>query len=121
MNEKHLMHVKFTYDEALINKKKILSLELDTLRMLLIIKKYHELRLLELNNKIEINKRIKRANTNLSNLKKTFPKVEVPKKYKQAEIKEIEKKEKSKPRYPTVLERQLQEIQNKLKEIDQKF
>lgn len=119
MDSKNVMHVKLEFNEAGESKKQILSLEAKMLQMLSAIKKYHELRELELKNKQKINLKLKKTSTNLTKLKSIIPKVETTKKI--AEDGEDMPKIKPKTSKKSDIEWQLQEIQNRLKKIDQKF
>ena len=119
MDIKNVMHVKLEFDEARESKKDILFLEFKTLKMLNAIKKYHELRALELKNKQKINLEIKKASANLTKLKKVIPKIETPKKIEK-EIEQVHKI-KSQVNRKSDIEMQIQDIQERLKAIDQKF
>ncbi len=123
MAKETIMHVHFAREEALQDKKDILELQLYTLRILRKLKKYHELRMLELKIKSKINTRFKKINTDVSKLKKIMPIFEIPKRFKKKSEKIIiNVKEKSEKKAPKdKLERELQEIQDKLKEIEQNF
>ncbi|MCA9487348.1 MAG: hypothetical protein KC516_00090 [Nanoarchaeota archaeon] len=123
MDDKTLMHVKVDYREGIQGKKELLGMELAVLKMLEALKEYHSLRIEELKTKMSINTKIRKVNAQINVLKKVIPDVKVPKKYKEPSVKKIiERKEKPvKKTYSTALERELQEIQEKLRVIDQKF
>ena len=59
MKDENLIHIKLDYGEALQSKKDILYTEMDLLRILKIIKKYRELRIQELDLKLEIQKKLR--------------------------------------------------------------
>jgi len=87
-----------------------------------IIKKYHGLRMLELQNKRKIDLQFKKLNVNFSKMKRMIPKVEIPKRFKKEEEQIIEKPEKQeKINKKSDIELQLQDIQERLKLINQKF
>jgi len=119
MDNKNIIHVKLEFVEAKEDKKQILSLEARMLQMLSAIKKYHELRGLELKTKQKINFKLRQTSANLTKLKRIIPKIESQKRI----IKDVESIHKTK--YPTNkksdIEMQIQEIQDRLKTIDQKF
>ena len=119
MDSKNVMHVKLEFVEAIENKKQILSLEFRILQMLNAIKQYYELRGLELKNKQKINATIKKASINLTKLKRIIPKIETPKKIitKENAMHKITPQTNKK----SDIEIQIQEIQERLKSIDQKF
>ena len=116
------MHVKLEFEEARENKKEVLSLEIGILKMLSAIKKYHELRLKELDNKRKINTQLKKISLNVTKMKKIIPNVQIPKKYskKTEEVERVEKPITVK-RKKSEIEYQLQKIQERLKSLDQKF
>lgn len=122
MTGKTLMHVKLEFEEARENKKEVLSLEIGILKMLSAIKKYHELRLKELDNKRKINTQLKKISLNVTKMKKIIPNVQIPKKYskKTEEVERVEKPITVK-RKKSEIEYQLQKIQERLKSLDQKF
>lgn len=121
MSKETIMHVHFAREEALQDKKDILRLQLNSIKILRKLKKYHELRMLELKIKSKIKVRVNKINADISKLNKIMPVPKIPQKFKK---KEETKKEKTKAN-PEIkkdkLEIELQEIQKKLKEIDQKF
>jgi hypothetical protein len=124
MSEKNLMHVKLEFEEARDNKKEVLALEIAVLKLLTIIRKYHELRLQELTNKKNINIKLKSLSSNITKIKRVIPNVQVPKKY-QKRTTEDHSEELESPitlkRKKSDVEEQLQDIQNRLKDLDEKF
>lgn len=118
-----LIHVKLEHMEAIQSKKDILSSEMNLLRILQIIKKYHWLRSEELQLKLRLNKRIKNMVTNIKKLQKILPELQIPSILQKGdnEIK-TENIETNIPAteespYDKNLELQLFEIQEKLKSI----
>jgi len=114
-----VVHLKLEYDEALIGKKDILSSEINVLQLLKVIKRYHILRNQELNKKLEMQKKIKDIRIKLDLLTKLIPKPKLPK--------SLQKKEEgfseriislSYEKHLNPLEKELKEIQRKLKELE---
>lgn len=125
MGEEKLIHIKLEYDEAVRSKKDILSSEANLLKVLQTMKRYHPLRIEELKIKSRVHTRIKDIIKNIKKLETTLPKIKIPKileehhKEEAEEFEEIEEriaKTKTK-RYDSSLESQLEEIQDKLKEL----
>jgi len=119
MDSKNVMHVKLEFIEAAENKRQILSLEFRILQMLNAIKEYHRLRELELKNKQKINFKLRKVSANLTKLKRIIPKIETPKKPK--EDMETTLKPRHQINKRSDIEVQIQDIQKRLKAIDQKF
>lgn len=123
MKNENLIHVKLEHKEALQSKKDILSSEMNLLRILQIIKKYHWLRSEELQLKLKFNKKIKEMVANIKKLQKTLPELQIPsilkKEYNgiKTEKIEMEIEETGDSPYDKNLEQQLLEIQEKLKSI----
>jgi len=114
----NLIHVKLEYDEALQSKKDVLSSELGLLQIVKAIKKHRLLRSDELKTKEKLYGKIKELKTNIGKLQQILPKLKVP-----AILKEHEETEKEdefqieKRAHDDSLEAQLQEIQERLREI----
>lgn len=123
MEEKSLMHIKIMRNEAVQNKKEILMMEFSSLKILEALQKYYRLRTAELKAKADINKRTKKINLEINKLRKMIPDLKVPRKYKIDLERKIPKEEEPQKKrvYSSSLERELQEIQDKLKQINQKF
>lgn len=110
-----LIHVRLEASELLLAKREILNLELSLLKIVTVIKKYHDLRMLELSRKEILYKNIKQTSIKLRSLHKTLPKMNEssmskhPSHGKMATLKNVK-------RVPSNqgIEAQLQEIQNKL-------
>jgi hypothetical protein len=123
MKNENLIHVKLEHKEALQSKKDILSSEMNLLRILQIIKKYHWLRSEELQLKLKFNKKIKEMVANIKKLQKILPELQIPsilkKEYNgiKTEKVEMEIEETGDSPYDKNLEQQLLEIQEKLKSI----
>jgi len=112
----NLIHVKIEYREAIQAKKDILASQMNLLKILNSIKKYHILRSNELKIKTRTHRKLKEANTNIRKLQITLPKIKIPeilKKNKDANepLKEI------KGTFNNSIESQLQDIQKKLQAI----
>ena len=112
MKEQSIVHIKVDYDEALQSKRDILASERDFLRIIKRIKRYKLLRGEELN-------------SNITKLNQILPKVKLPnilKKKEEAKKKEIKEEKQSKIEIKEIhedddLERQLIEIQEKLRKL----
>ena len=109
MKDENPVYVKLEYEEALESKKDILSSQVSLLRIIQMIRKYRLFRLEELKIKAKVYKKIK---TDL-------PHVKIPQIKKTDEEKEFVKriKETTGSEYDNSLEIQLQEIQEKLRDI----
>jgi len=117
MKGSDLVYVKFNYEEGLESKKILLSSEMSLLRILKIIKKYHLLRAKELKLKLKMHKNMKETSAKIKSLQKKLPKVKISKKpKKEQEMFEIAKTKEEK--YDFDLEKQLEEIQEKLKSLE---
>ncbi len=121
IDKENLIHIKFEYWDALKTKKDILSSEMSLLKIMKSIKKYRSLRSEELNSKLELHKKLKEMIINIKKLQKILPEVEMPKILKKdkedEKIEDIEKKVKITKEYDEDLESQLQEIQEKLRNL----
>jgi len=78
MKNENLIHVKFEYEEACQSKKDILSLEMNLLKILRAIKKYHPLRSEELKTKSKLHRKIKEVITNIGKLQTILPRLKIP-------------------------------------------
>ncbi len=119
MKEENFIYVKLEYEEALQSKKDILASQVSLLRMVQTIRRYRLLRLEELKIKAKIYRKIKELVTNIKKIKADLPHVKVPQIKKHDEEKEFVKriKDTTGNEYDNNLEIQLQQIQEKLKEI----
>lgn len=112
----NLIHIKLEYDEGLQAKSDILYLEADFLKILKSIRTYHQIRMQELDLKITLSKKIRQAENLTKNLKLLIPKPVIPRILKEEKKREVlfNVNEES---GETDLEKQLQEISEKLKSI----
>lgn len=125
MKEQSVVHIKVDYEDALSNKKNILSAEANFLKVIKRIKRYELLRGEELNNRLRIQNKIKDLKTNMTKINEVFPKVKLPEILKKNEVekkKKIEEQEKIKEPIKEKheeddLETQLREIQEKLMKL----
>ena len=125
MKEENFIHIKLDYGEALQAKKDILFSEMDLLKTLKIIRKYHELRQQELELKQKFRRRVKEIETAIKKTETLLPKVKMPEILKKEEPLEFIKptkteraQEKKKKTYSDEIEDQLEEIKNKLKSLE---
>ncbi len=119
MTNENLIHVKLEYDEAVKSKKDILSSEANLLRIIRAIKKYQGYRMDELRLKERLYKKAKELKTSIGQLQQLLPKLKIPSLLREQE--EPQKKEKiitKKDKEDDDLEAQLQEIQEKLRQIE---
>ena len=117
MKNENLIHVKFGHYETLQSKRDILSLEMNLLKALRTIKKYHLLRSEELKTKLNLQKKIKEVVANMRKLQTTLPKLKIPEILKKDDEK-VEKLDKIEEKvYYESLESQLQKIQDELNNL----
>lgn len=117
-----LIYVKLEHSEAIQAKKDILSSEARLLNIAQIMKRYQPLRDEELKAKIRVHTKISEVIKNIKKLETVLPKVKLPKIIKEShedfEDELDEKLSQTKIRnYDSNLSSQLQEIQDKLKEL----
>ncbi len=119
MKEENLVYVKLEYGEALQSKRDILASQVDLLKMIQRIRHYRLLRLEELKIKAKMYRQIKELLANIKEIKANLPMIKLSKIKKSEEEKEFTKKIRETPGndYDNSLEIQLQEIQNKLRDI----
>jgi len=123
MDSEKIIHVQLEYPEAIAVKKDILLTEAGILKIHGNIKEFHNLRKEELNAKRKINARIRKINTNLKKLEILMPNVERPKILKATKEKKedvIEETIKIK-HYKNNIEKDLEDIQSRLRMLDEKF
>ena len=126
MNNKELIHVQLNHEDALESKKETLSSEIGLLKIKKNMQSYHHLRKEELKEKLKLYRRIKELEKIINNLQKNLPQIHIPEKLQKPKIpeqkinKEIERKiEKTRESsYDKNLERQLREIQEKLRAME---
>ena len=115
-----VIHVKLEYNEALQSKKDILNSELGLLRIAKTIKKHQILRSDELKTKLRLHRRLKELKTNIGRLQQVLPKVKIPDILsggRESSEEPITKSKVEKRAHDNSLEFQLQEIQDRLKEL----
>jgi hypothetical protein len=120
MKGENLIHVKLEYEEAVQGKKDVLATEVNLLRLIRTIKRYHALRIEELKLEAKAYKNISEMNLNIKKELTILPEVHLPKILKQQEVEEKpEKKIKKieKVNYDDDIESQLRDIQNSLREL----
>ncbi len=118
--KEELIHVRFDYLEAKKGKTELLSSQANLLKIIQLINRYKELRLKELDNKKKIRTKLKQTNTNIKKLEKLLPEYKIPKILEHAfEEKEDKKERKVKVASKNTLQSQLEEIQNKLKVLQE--
>ncbi len=119
MKEENLVYVKLEYGEALQSKKDILASQVGLLKIMKVIRHYRFLRLEELRMKAKMYRKIKELIANIKKIKTNFPTIKIPQLKKDDEEKEFGKKirETQESSYDDTLEIQLQDIQNKLRDI----
>lgn len=121
IKKEELIHIKLEYNELLQSKKDILFLEILLLKTTKILKRYHASRLEELKKKAELYQKIKELNKSIAAIQKVLPKLQVPEILRREEINDQEMDLKMKDiKYKSrdqSLEAQLQEVQNRLNEM----
>jgi len=117
MVEENLIHVKFEDSEAILAKRDILSSQMILLRIAKAIRGYNFYRAKELELKLLLYKKIKELQTNIGQLQKNLPKPKTPDILKKVEEEEKEFKKSKVKTYDRSLEEQLQEIENKLNQL----
>jgi len=117
MKSENLIHIKFEYESALDSKKDILASEIDLLKISQRINRYKEARLLELEIKEKIGKKLKVLKMDIGRLQNLLPKIKIPEILKPEEAheeKKIERKKKKEKSEELSVEDELQDIQRKL-------
>lgn len=117
-----LIHVKLEYDELIQVKKDLLSLQLQLLKILKSISKYHYLRKIELDKKILFYNYLKNTNKYIVELQNQLPMIKIPKILQKNRDEsnefDFQKKNTNEPtQINSDLEMQLQDIQNRLKSL----
>jgi translation elongation factor EF-Tu-like GTPase len=120
MKEENFVYVKLEYEEALRSKRDLLASQVSLLKVVQMIRQYRLLRVEELRMKEKMYKKIKELIANIKKIKTNLPMIKIPKIKQGDEKKEFGKKIRETPRndYDDSLEIQLQEIQNKLRDIE---
>ena len=119
--KEELIHIKLEYLEAKQGKTDLLSCQMNLLKIIKIINNYKELRLKELENKNKIRIKLKHVHTQIKKLKKILPEYKIPKilEHIHEEKETTGPKEKIRVIPKNTLESQLEEIQNKLKALQE--
>jgi len=123
MNSEKIIHIQLEYPEAIQIKKDILLTEAGFLKVHGMLKEFHDLRREELKNKRKINAKIKKVNINLGKLNIFMPKLEKPRILRKSKEKRQETPEKTIKikHYHNNIEKDLEDIQNRLRMLDEKF
>ena len=122
--EENLIHIKLEYIEAVQSKKDILGTQRDLIEVLKTLKRYHIIRIQEMKMKELLLKKMKELKVNLNKMNQVFPKIKLPSIIdhdSDSETKETIKKIKEiqgKDLKQNDLERELSDIQRKLKELE---
>ncbi|HKL23622.1 MAG TPA: hypothetical protein VJ895_02620 [Candidatus Nanoarchaeia archaeon] len=121
--QEELIHIRLDYLEARKGKTELLSSQMNLLKIIQIINKYKELRMQELENKKNIQLKLKQTNNNIKKLQKLLPKYKIPKilesVMEKEENKVLEDKKEIKIESKNTLESQVKEIQEKLKSLQE--
>jgi len=115
-----VIHVKLEYLEALQSKKDILGSELGLLKIAKAIKRYQILRSDELKIKLRLHRKLSELKTNIGRLQQVLPKVKIPdilEEKRESPEKKIVKTKIEERAHDSSLESQLQEIQERLKQL----
>lgn len=118
MENENPVYVKLSYEESLVSKRNILSLEMSLLNMMKTIKRYNSLRTKEIEIRSNIYNVIKEIDSSMKKTKKSFPSVKSPIKSKKQEP--STKADGAKPVEENSnddIESQLRKIQEKLRAI----
>ena len=116
MKKQSLIHIKFDYDSALECKKDMLASEIDLLRISQRVKKYREMRILELDIKEKIESKLKSVKLDIGRLQNLLPKIEIPPILKPAK----QKIEKIAPEEP-IFEEEEKEESSEVSSLDQEL
>jgi len=120
--EENLIHIKLEYLEAVQSKRDILRTQRDLIEVLKMLKRYHIIRIQELKVKELLLKKIRELKLNLNKMNQAFPRIKIPNIIQQdSEQKETVKKIKEisgKNVKGDNLERELADIQKKLRELE---
>jgi len=124
------LHIRFELNEALSSRGSFIKNQIDIKRILNAISRYDQLREEESSLRTKIERKITETSANIARLEKDLPKVRIPKilekqerlaKKEASQFKSIklEKVEEFKVKGDDSLEKQLEEINRKLKELQQ--
>ena len=116
MKDQNPVYVRFSLQEALFSKGRLISFEIDILKLLRIVKKYRLYKKEEVLIRAKVLQNIKEIKKNLSFLEKQLPKTKEVKERKVESERDILMKVEDKKDQTTLdLERQLEEIQERIK------
>ena len=117
----NLVHVKVEHSEAIQSKKDLLSLELELIRVIKIIKRYKQLRTKELRLKNKLKRVTGQTLTSIKIIEKDLPKIKLKEiSHENEQIKEKPKEEENKRRKNRDhLEREIEQIQKKLRVLEE--
>jgi hypothetical protein len=118
--KENLVHVKVDYSDAINSKKEFLSSELNLLQTASIIKRYTRLRLEELKIKNRLLSKIKELKTDSTRLQIVLPKIKIHTEKIAEEKKEDKEFDLPKRYIKDDLEFELQDIQRKLMELEER-
>jgi len=119
----NVIHIKYDRPEAVQSKRDLLFAQKEILEILKHIKRYHLLRKKELTLKTKARQRMKEINRNMNQMKRDFPKLQMPE-ILQEDEEEKEKEKKKEEKVPEKMEhssidKELDEIQRKLAKLEQ--
>ncbi|MEX0920763.1 MAG: hypothetical protein WDZ62_00670 [Candidatus Pacearchaeota archaeon] len=119
MVKENLIHIRLDYSESIDAKKDILSSQMGLLKIAGNMKDYYFYRSEEIEFKQLLYKKIKEFKSSLGLLEKTLPKAKIPQILKEENYKKDEKtKNRRKPSGD--IEEQLEEIQRRLRELQER-
>lgn len=115
--KENLVHIKFEYSEALESKKDLLSLELELIKIIKIIKEYKSMRIKELRLKKQLKGKTSSTITNTKRIQESLPKIKLHH-IKRDSIRFAEERREM-DTHDLVLENELQQIQEKLRALQE--
>ena len=111
------IHVKLEYDEAKQSKRDLLASEMDMLNIIRAMEKYAAIRNIEMQLKSKFYREIKKIAMEVKLLEVNMPQIKMPKPIKPMEEKQKPEEAEIKTKGGDELERQLMEIQRRLKDL----
>lgn len=136
MKGEKLIHIKFEHSAGVQSKRDLLSTEIDLIKINKRIQRYQELRMKELDIKLQIDRKMKAFKLNMGRLQNLMPELKIPeileKAHKKLEkerkagrstkpvekkVKVVEKAPSTSEEAPSELDAQLMEIQNRLRSL----
>ena len=122
MDSEKIIHLQMERPEAIIVKKEMLMIQASLLKIIGQIKLFNALRGHELRNKKKMNAKIRKIHSNLGKLNVLMPEIKKPKILKEKKEKVYaEPKRMTRITDKTDIEKDLEDIQNRLKMLDAKF